>query len=107
MTPELVAGVWLGFDRPKTITAGAAGGTLAAPIWGEMVGRWYAGRGSAALGAAAPVSSPMELDRETGLPADATTPPERRYTEHFLPGTEPGARLVDPVGIWAWGPLAF
>jgi penicillin-binding protein 1A len=26
MTPEVVAGVWLGFDRPKTITSGAAGG---------------------------------------------------------------------------------
>ena len=35
MTPDLVAGVWLGFDRPKTITAGAVGGTLAAPIWGR------------------------------------------------------------------------
>jgi len=29
MTPDIVAGVWLGFDTPKTITPGAAGGTLA------------------------------------------------------------------------------
>jgi penicillin-binding protein 1A len=49
----------------------------------------------------------MELDRTTGRPADATTPAERRYTEYFLPGTEPGARLVDPLRIWSWGPLAF
>jgi penicillin-binding protein 1A len=106
MTPELVAGVWIGFDQPKTITAGAAGGTLAAPIWGEMVGRWYQGRTSAGWETPAGLVA-MEIDRETGRPADAMTPPERRYTEHFLAGTEPGARLVDPVGIWGWGPLAF
>src|SRR5678809_307407 len=42
MTPEIVAGVWLGFDKPKTITPGAAGGSLAAPIWGKMMARYYA-----------------------------------------------------------------
>ena len=106
MTPELVAGVWIGFDQPKTITPGAAGGTLAAPIWGEMVGKWYAGRGSAGWEAPADLIA-VEMDRVTGLPADATTTPERRYLEHFLAGTEPGARLVDPMRIFAWGPLAF
>jgi 1A family penicillin-binding protein len=106
MTPELVAGVWIGFDQPKTIMPGAAGGTLAAPIWGEMVGKFYAGRGSAGWEAPSTLVA-MEIDRQTGRPADATTPPERRYTEYFLPGTEPGARLVDPVRVWAWGPLAF
>ena len=30
-----------------------------------------------------------ELDRLTGAPADSATPPDRRYTEYFLPGTEP------------------
>ena len=44
MTPDLVAGVWLGFDQPKTIAPGAAGGSLAAPIWGEMMAKYYAGR---------------------------------------------------------------
>ena len=44
MTPDLVAGVWLGFDRPKTIAPGVAGGSLAAPIWGEMMAKYYAGR---------------------------------------------------------------
>ena len=39
MTPDLVAGVWIGFDRPRTITPGAAGGSLAAPIWAQMVAR--------------------------------------------------------------------
>ena len=53
MTPEIVAGVWLGFDKPKTITPGAAGGTLAAPIFGKMMAEYYAHAGRAGVAAAA------------------------------------------------------
>ena len=89
MTPDLVAGVWLGFDRPTTITPGAAGGSLAAPIWGAMMARYYAGRA-----APAPWIPPVglvtaELARSTGQLADALTPPADRYQEYFVPGTEP------------------
>jgi penicillin-binding protein 1A len=88
MTPGLVAGVWLGFDKPRTITPGAAGGTLAAPIWARFV------VASGASGRGVPWTPPptvvsAELDRDTGLLADLDTPPERRYTEYFLAGTEP------------------
>ncbi|MFN5598343.1 MAG: penicillin-binding protein 1A, partial [Gemmatimonas sp.] len=44
MTPELVAGVWLGFDTPAMIAPGAAGGTLAAPIAGRVLASAYEGR---------------------------------------------------------------
>ncbi len=89
MTPDLVAGVWLGFDRPTTIMPGAAGGSLAAPIWGAMMAQWYAGRG-----APTPWTPPVgmltaDLDRTTGQVADASTPASQRYTEFFVPGTEP------------------
>lgn len=33
LTPEVAAGVWIGFDQPRPIVAGAGGGTLAAPAW--------------------------------------------------------------------------
>ncbi|MBC7673262.1 MAG: PBP1A family penicillin-binding protein [Polaromonas sp.] len=89
MTPDLVAGVWLGFDRPTTITPGAAGGSLAAPIWGAMMARYYAGRPAPAAWVPPVGLVTAELDRATGLLADAGTPPERRYTEYFVPGTEP------------------
>ncbi|HEY7394576.1 MAG TPA: PBP1A family penicillin-binding protein, partial [Gemmatimonadaceae bacterium] len=84
MTPDLVAGVWLGFDRPKTITPGANGGGLAAPIWGQMMGRYYAGRST--NGWAPPPDGLVyaELDRDTGDLATPLTPPERRYVEYFL-----------------------
>jgi penicillin-binding protein 1A len=104
VTPDVVAGVWLGFDKPQTIAPGAAGGTLAAPIWGDMLARWYRGR---TPGAWTPPEGLVtaELDRDTGAPATADTPPERRYTEYFLPGTEPGAVKVTPWTIFQWGPI--
>lgn len=99
MTPDIVAGVWLGFDRPKTITPGAAGGTLAAPVFGQMLGTWYAGRQAGAWTPPAGVVA-VELDRQTGLPADSTTPPDRRHAEYFIEGTEPGAAPFDPWTIF-------
>lgn len=36
-TPEWAATVWIGFDRPRPIVAGASGGLLAAPVWGRVV----------------------------------------------------------------------
>ena len=102
MTPTLVAGVWLGFDRRKTIMPGAGGGSLAAPIWAAMIGRYY-GEGSAGDWAPPPDLSYAELDRATGQLADSTTPPERRYVEYFLPGTEPPALRVNPWKLPHWG----
>ena len=106
MTPELVAGVWLGFDQPKTITPGAAGGTLAAPIWGRIVAQFYRdhtpGRWTPPAGVVA-----AEIDRTTGLPADSLTPPAERRTEYFLAGTEPGAGRFDPWAVFRYGPLGL
>ncbi|HEX6060362.1 MAG TPA: PBP1A family penicillin-binding protein [Gemmatimonadaceae bacterium] len=104
MTPDLVGGVWLGFDQPRSIMPGAGGGSLAAPIWAQMMARWYAGW---TPGEWAPPAGLVlaELDRATGEVASAETPPERRYTEYFLDGTEPLALRVDPWRIFEWGPI--
>ena len=106
MTPDLVGGVWLGFDRPQTITSGAAGGTLAAPVWGQMVARWYQNR---AVGdgwsAPPPGVVSLVLDRQTGQPADTLTPSDRKYTEYFIEGTEPGAQAFDPWSVFRTGPI--
>jgi penicillin-binding protein 2D len=105
MTPDLVAGVWLGFDRPKTITPGAAGGTLAAPIFGRMMAQYYSAR-SPQLWAPPEGIITADLDRDSGLPVDSTTPPDRRYTEYFLAGTEPGAVKFNGWQLFRWGPIA-
>lgn len=102
-TPDLVAGVWLGFDRPRPIMAGAAGGTLAAPIFGQMIAR--SGYGRSGSWTVPPGLVMAELDRSSGRLADAGTPRDRRYLEYFLPGTEPGALRVDARRFFGWGPI--
>ena len=69
-----------------------------------MVGRWYQGR---AVGTWTPPAGlvTLELDRQTGLPADSLTPPERRYTEYFVEGTQPGAAPLTPWSVFRAGPV--
>jgi 1A family penicillin-binding protein len=114
LTPDLVAGVWLGFDRPKTITPGAAGGSLAAPVFGRMMARYYASRAgqSSLQRSEARWNPPLgvisgELDRLTGQLATAATPANRRYTEYFVEGTEPEPLRADPWKVFQWGPIGF
>ena len=113
MTPDLVGAVWLGFDQPTTIAAGAAGGSLAAPIWGQMVARYYAALGVRTPSAGSVWDAPppglvyAELDRDTGALADITTPVDHRYVEFFLPGTEPAALKSDPWRLPQFSGLIF
>lgn len=37
LTPDVVAGVWFGFDQPEAIVGDAGGGTLSAPAWGSWM----------------------------------------------------------------------
>jgi len=104
MTPDIVAGVWLGFDQPKMIMPGAAGGSLAAPIWGEMVRNWYRGRSPGQWSMPGGLSF-AEANRATGALADALTPAEQRYTEYFVPGTEPEPLRAVPWRMAQWGAL--
>jgi membrane carboxypeptidase/penicillin-binding protein len=98
MTPELVGAVWVGYDTPKAINGGqAAGGTIAAPIFGRAVQAYYAGNRATLPWTPPPGVLSVELDRDTGLPATATTLPDKRYTEWFVAGTEPGAI---PIDVW-------
>jgi penicillin-binding protein 1A len=114
LTPDIVAGVWLGFDKPRTITSGAAGGSLAAPVWGRMMSRYYAsGSGRSSLERSEARWTPPlgvisgELDRLTGELATPATPANRRYTEYFVEGTEPEPLRADPWKIFRWGPIGF
>lgn len=104
MTPDLVAGAWLGFDTPKTITPGAAGGTLAAPIVGRLLGAVPPVR-SATSWDAPPGLVSIAMDRATGRDADALTPRDRQYTEWYLDGTEPGAARSWPWSLFRFGPI--
>jgi penicillin-binding protein 1A len=81
-TPELVAAVWFGLDRPQTIVREASGGTIAAPVWGRMMAR-IGGRGG---DFAMPRGVVTEtVDRATGYVVDPGCPPQgATYTEYFV-----------------------
>jgi membrane carboxypeptidase/penicillin-binding protein len=106
MTPDLVAGVWLGFDKPRTIMPGAAGGSIAAPVWGRML-QLYGVSHSAPAWTAPDGLISAELDRVTGAVATDSTPPERRYTEYFLAGTEPPILRMDAWKVLKAGPIVY
>ncbi|MEQ1691009.1 MAG: PBP1A family penicillin-binding protein [Gemmatimonas sp.] len=103
MTPELVTGVWIGFDRPSMIAPGAVGGTLAAPIAGDILAGVYGSRASG-VWTPPPGVLGVDVDRQSGKPADASTPADRRYTEWYLEGTEPGAAAW-PWSLFRFGPI--
>ena len=64
-----------------------------------------AGYGRGAAWTVPPGIVTAELDRDSGKLAEAGTPPDKRYMEYFLSGTEPGALRVDARRLFGWGPL--
>jgi penicillin-binding protein 1A len=64
--------------------------------------KYYAGRPAPASWTPPVGLVTAELDRLTGQVADSLTPPERRYTEYFVPGTEP-----EPLRSVPWKSAVF
>jgi penicillin-binding protein 1A len=89
MTPDYVAGVWIGFDKPRTIVPGGEGGRLAAPIWAAMMKEGYKTRPAPDAWVPPPTLSSVAIDTESGLLATPNCPPEQVRIEYFMPGTEP------------------
>jgi penicillin-binding protein 1A len=90
-TPEIVAAVWMGFDRPRPIMAQATGGRLAAPVWARLMTRIYSGRKTpAAWPMPAGVVEGM-VDPQTGLLLAAGCAPWSgvAYKELFVQGAVP------------------
>ena len=86
-TPELVAGIWMGFDNPTTIVAGASGGTLAAPAWGRMMRRIYESRPMPEGWAPPEGLSTAQVEMGTGMAVTQSCPARGpTYTEYFIRG---------------------
>jgi penicillin-binding protein 2D len=108
VAPGIVAGVWMGFDRPTPMGSAAAGGSFAAPVWGRMVARYLNARGNRTAQWEPPIGViSAQLDRATGEMATELTPPARRYTEYFVEGTEPDSLKLDPWTVFRGGALVF
>jgi penicillin-binding protein 1A len=103
-TPDLLAAVWFGFDRPKPILSNAAGGVYAAPVWGRFMRALYYGE-SKEFEVPAPWPWPegittRRVDRTTGKLASAWCPEPDVYTEYYLPGTEPNELCQPDRGLF-------
>ena len=88
-TPDLVTGVWLGFDQPRKIMSNAQGGRLAAPAWTAMMNEVYERRAIPAAWGRPSGLAAAEIDVSTGYLATAVCPKEVHYIESYIPGTEP------------------
>jgi penicillin-binding protein 1A len=94
-SPDLVVGVWMGFDTPKNMGDGESGGRVAAPIFRDFM--LAALKDRPALPFRIPPGVQLvEVDADTGcLPA-----PDTRLiiTEAFKPDTGPTDRCSVPTG---------
>ncbi|MBA2671444.1 MAG: PBP1A family penicillin-binding protein [Gemmatimonadetes bacterium] len=100
-TPDLVAGVWLGLDQPRTITSGATGGGFAVPVWARVVRKYYENRE-----APSPWERPdnvvvRNISSWTGKAVTADCPYiARSYTDYFVGSAAP-VPGCDPPEIWS------
>jgi penicillin-binding protein 1A len=88
-TPDLVTGVWMGFDRKQVIKDNAQGGLLAAPAWSAMMREVYERRRTPAPWGMPAGIVGLEIDETTGFLATPFCPRESVIHEFYYPGTEP------------------
>jgi len=85
-TPQLITGVWAGYDKPRPMGRGFTGGAICAPIWGRFMRAALKDKPAVDFPKPEAVVS-LLIDPTTG---DLATPgcPEKRE-EFYVPGTQP------------------
>ncbi|MGF1462977.1 MAG: penicillin-binding protein 1A [Maricaulaceae bacterium] len=101
-SPDLVAGVYVGFDEPRSLGSGEAGGRVAAPIFGQFMRDALEGKFKA------PFRLPADarlvwVNPRSGALARPNAP--GAILEAFRPGTEPRRDLETGDGIRVAGPF--
>lgn len=104
MTPELVAGLYLGHDQPTPMGSWVQGGTVAAPVYGEFAKRALAGARKVGF-TAPPGVRLVRVDRKTGLLVHQSGP--GTVWEAFKPGLEPRRGLDDGLTQFVESDAAF
>ncbi|MBX3429203.1 MAG: PBP1A family penicillin-binding protein [Hyphomonadaceae bacterium] len=96
-SPDLVVGVWSGFDTPRDMGEGETGGRIAAPIFREFMRE--ALRNSSPTPFRIPAGARLvRIDYMTGgLPTASTT---QTILEAFRPGTEPTREVTSSPFIF-------
>jgi penicillin-binding protein 1A len=85
-TPDIVVGVYIGYDKPRHLARGATGGHLAAPIVKEFLKVALADKPGVPF-RVPPGIKLIRIDPKTGMRAGPGT--ERAILESFKPGTAP------------------
>lgn len=85
-TPQMVTGVWVGYDKPQPGGKGFTGGAVAAPIWGRFMGKALAGKPALDFAKPEQVVS-VKIDSTNGQLATEKCPETRE--EYYTAGTEP------------------
>ena len=85
-TPQMITGIWVGYDKPRPGGKGFTGGAVSAPIWGRFM--------RSALAAKPVVDFPkpdtvvsVTIDPATGFLATPNCPNKRE--EFYVAGTQP------------------
>ncbi|MDR3126130.1 MAG: penicillin-binding protein 1A [Rickettsiales bacterium] len=86
-TPDLVAGVFLGYDQPKSLGNYTTGGSLAAPIFRDFMAEVLKGAKDVSFRVPPGVTF-VRVNRETGRPAKTTDSNYNTILEAFAEGTE-------------------
>jgi 1A family penicillin-binding protein len=100
-TPRLVTGVWVGYDRPRTIISNGYAGELAVPLWGRFMSvatkgheaEWLRTPSDITTATVCRLSGRLAtracLDVQTVDSGGNASRRSQVYTEHFVAGSEP------------------
>ncbi|MDQ6612102.1 MAG: PBP1A family penicillin-binding protein, partial [Gemmatimonadota bacterium] len=97
-TADLVAGVWMGFDKPQKIKANAQGGDLAAPAWTAFMTEVYRRKPNPPDWPRPDGISTREIDANTGRLPDSSCM-SKIVVEYFIIGTEPTTTCSDAAAV--------
>ncbi len=85
-TPRLAAGMWVGYDQPRSLGSHETAGQLVAPVWADFMRRALRGVPAATI----PIPEgvlPVRVNYRTGLPSDQND--SESITEYFVRGAIP------------------
>ncbi len=103
-SPDLVVGVWVGFDQPRPLGEGETGGRIAAPIFRDFMTEALKRETDTPFRMPAGVRL-VRVDARTGMVPSAET--VDTIIEAFRPGTEPTEMMASSPIIIGRGEVAF
>lgn len=100
-TPEIVSGIWIGYDLQRRIMSNAGGGRIVAPAWTKFMRDVYERRPPPPDWSRPDALVTREVDWSNGFLATPFCPLEVRRWEWFYPGTEPTqvCQVHSPFGV--------